>query len=93
MDSLPHNLASETDWVNYNDPHIQPAINWVFLQQNVQKDDIMPELLRLKAQSGECRSEATPSAAQLASSPEDDFNFEIEWNINTYQRGFESEAW
>lgn len=77
-DSLTHNLASEIDWVNYNDPHIQPAINWVFLQQNVQKDDNLPELLRLKAQSTECRNDDASSSALLASTSGDDFNFEIE---------------
>lgn len=77
-DSITHNLASEIDWVNYNDPHIQPAINWVFLQQNVQKDDSLSDLLRLKAQSAECRNDTPSSSTLLASPSADDFNFEIE---------------
>lgn len=66
------------DWVNFNSPHLLPAVNWALSYQNIQKEniDIDPDLLRFKSQHEERRDDAS-SSTLISSSPED-FSFEIE---------------
>lgn len=66
------------DWVNFNTPHLLPAMNWALSYQNLQKDniDIDPDLLRFKPQREE-RQDNASSSTLVSSSPED-FAFEIE---------------